>query len=101
MNARWFAILTFAAGLLVPAAAFAQSMSRVAPADSVALIKKLQKQEQMDEAKAKFWSQEPITQQDYDVQEQEDRRLIAEISAGEPVSRAEIEQALKHVDTEY
>jgi hypothetical protein len=101
MNARYLGILAFAAGLLVPAAVFAQPMAPVAPADSAALVKKLQKQERMDEFKAKFWSQEPLTQQDYDVQEKEDQRLIAEISAGEPVSPGEIEQALKRIDTDY
>lgn len=101
MNARWFAILTFAAGLLVPAAAFAQSMAPVAPADSATLVKKLQKQEQMDEFKAKSWTQEPITQQDYYDQANEDRQLITRISAGKSVSPGEIQQALKHVDTDY
>jgi hypothetical protein len=47
------------------------------------------------EYKAKFWSQEPITQQDYYVQEKQDRQLIAKISAGEPVSQDEVEQALR------
>ncbi|MGA9725579.1 MAG: hypothetical protein WBQ86_24190 [Candidatus Binatus sp.] len=55
----------------------------------------------MDEFKAKFWSQEPITQQDYYVQEREDRQLVARISAGEPVSQSELEQALTRIDTEY
>jgi len=55
----------------------------------------------MDEFKAKFWSQEPLTQQDYYVQEKQDRHLVAKISAGQPVSSAEIEQALQRVDTEY
>ena len=55
----------------------------------------------MDEFKAKFWSQEPITQQDYHVQVQEDERLVARIEASEPVSDIEIEQALERVDTAY
>ena len=55
----------------------------------------------MDEFKAKFWSQEPLTQQDYYVQEKQDRQLVAKISAGEPVSSAEIEQALQRIDTDY
>jgi len=55
----------------------------------------------MDEFKAKYWSQEPITQQDYYVQERQDRQLIAKISAGEPVSQAELDQALRRVDTPY
>ena len=38
----------------------------------------------MDEYKAKFWSQEPLTKQDYYVQGKLDRQLIAKISAGEP-----------------
>ena len=55
----------------------------------------------MDEFEAKFWTQEPITQQDFCVQETEDRELIAKISAGEPVSHAELDEALKRVDTDY
>ena len=55
----------------------------------------------MDEFKAKFWTQEPITQQDYFVQVQEDERLIAKIAASEPVSDTEVEQALEKVDTAY
>jgi hypothetical protein len=55
----------------------------------------------MDEFEAKFWSQEPLTQQDFYVQEKEDRQLIARISSGEQISHDEIEQALKSVDTDY
>jgi len=69
--------------------------------DSSAVVARLQQQERMDEFEAKFWSQEPLTQQDYYVQEKEDRRLAARISAGEPVSQAELEQALQRVDTDY
>lgn len=66
-----------------------------------AVIDKLQKQERSDEFKAKFWSQEPVTQQDYYVQERRDRQLIARSSAGEPVSHDELDQALKRVDMDY
>jgi hypothetical protein len=98
MNSRYLGIVAFAAGLLVPAVVLAQTSS---PADSTSLVSQLQRQEQRDEFKAKFWSQEPITQQDYYVQEKEDRELVARISAGEPVSQSELEQALTRVDTEY
>jgi hypothetical protein len=103
MNSRIFGIIPFAASLLLPAVALAQTVIPVssAPYDSSAVVNQLQRQEQMDEYKAKFWSQEPITQQDYYVQERQDRQLIAKISAGEPVSRAELEQALARVDTPY
>jgi hypothetical protein len=103
MNSRIFGIIPFAAGLLLPAVALAQTVIPVssAPNDSSAIVNQLQRQEQMDEYKAKYWSQEPITQQDYYVQERQDRQLIAKISAGEPVSRAELEQALARVDTPY
>lgn len=98
MNSRYLGIVAFVAGLLVPAVVLAQTNS---PAGSPSLVSQLQRQEQMDEFKAKFWSQEPITQQDYYVQEREDRQLVARISAGEPVSQSELEQALTRVDTEY
>jgi hypothetical protein len=103
MNSRFLGIVAFVAGLLLPAAALAQTVFLVsgAPYDSSAVVSQLQHQQQMDEFKAKFWSQEPITQQDYYVQERQDRQLIARISAGEPVSQAELEQALTRVDTPY
>ena len=103
MNHKFIPIIAFAFGLAVPAAVLAQSVTLISrsPADSASLIQKLQEQERMDEFKAKFWSQEPLTQQDYYVQEREDRHLVAKISAGEPVSSAEIEQALQRIDTDY
>jgi hypothetical protein len=100
MNSRRFGIIAFVAGLLLPAVVFAQPAFSNS-GDSTAVINQLQKQERIDEFKAKFWSQEPITQQDYYVQEKEDRHLIARISAGRPVSNDELAQALKHVDTDY
>lgn len=69
--------------------------------DKNAIIQQLQKQEERDEYRAQFWSQEPVTQQDYCVQAREDRQLIARLSAGEPVSAEEVERALRHVDTDY
>ena len=103
MNSRIFGIIPFAAGLLLPAVAIAQTVLPVssAPYDSGAVVSQLQRQEQMDEYKAKFWSQEPITQQDYYVQEKQDRQLAAKISAGLPVTHDELDQALKRVDTPY
>jgi len=103
MNSRISGIIPFAAGLLLPAVALAQTVYPVSSAryDSSAVVNQLQRQEQMDEYKAKYWSQEPITQQDYYVQEKQDRQLIAKISAGEPISRAELQQALQRVDTPY
>jgi hypothetical protein len=102
MNSRVFGIVAFVAGLLLPAAALAQSvMVSAAPYDSSAVVSQLQRQQEMDEYKAKYWSQEPITQQDYYVQEKQDRQLVARISAGEPVSQAELKQALTRVDTPY
>ena len=103
MNSRVFGIVTLTAGLILPTAALAQTVIPVssAPNDSSAIVSQLQRQEQIDEYKAKYWSQEPITQQDYYVQERQDRQLIARISAGEPVSRAELDQALRRVDTPY
>jgi hypothetical protein len=103
MNAKFTGMIAFAAGLLVPAVVLAQPAlpSLSSTDDSSAVIGRLQKQEQIDEFEAKFWSQEPLTQQDFDVQEKEDRQLAARISAGEPVSHAELEQALERVETEY
>ena len=103
MNSRVFGIVTLTAGLILPTAALAQTIVPVssAPYDRGAVVSQLQRQEQMDEFKAKYWSQEPITQQDYYVQERQDRQLIAKISAGEPVSQAELDQALRRVDTPY
>jgi len=103
MKVKALIVIPFVAGLLLPAVALAQPVYPKAgsPSDSGALLSKLQKQEQIDEFKAKFWSQEPVTQQDYYVQEREDRHLIAKISAGEPVSHDELAQALRRVDTDY
>jgi hypothetical protein len=99
MNSRCFGIVALAAGLLVPALALAESAASTP--DNSAVVAQLQKQERMDAFKAKFWTQEPVTQQDYYVQERQDRQLIARISAGQPVSRDELDQALKRVDTDY
>jgi hypothetical protein len=55
----------------------------------------------MDEYEAKFWAQEPVTQQDYYVQAEEDRELLGKVSAVEPVSQGEVHQALKRVETHY
>ena len=103
MNTRFTKIVTLAGGLLVPVAALAQPVlsSLSSTGDGIAVIQELQNQERMDEFEARFWSQEPLTQQDYYVQETEDRQLVAKISAGEPVSHEELEQALKRVDTDY
>ncbi len=99
MNSRCFGIVAFAAGLLIPALALAESAAPTP--DNSAVVAQLQKQERMDAFKAKFWSQEPVTQQDYYVQERQDRQLIARISADQPVSRDELDQALRRVDTDY
>jgi hypothetical protein len=101
MNIKLTAVIACAAALATAGTALAQLVTPGSPSANVAIINKLQKQEQIDEFKAKFWSQEPITQQDYYVQEREDRRLIARISAGEPVSHEDLAQALKRVDTDY
>ena len=102
MNSRVFGMIAFVAGMLLPAAALAQSVIvSTTSNDNSAVIGQLERQQQLDEYKAKFWSQEPITQQDYYVQERQDPALIARISAGQPVSAAELRQALGHVDTEY
>ena len=103
MNTKSIRIVTLAAGLVVPAAALAQPVlpSLSSTSDRSSIVAKLQQQAQMDELEAKFWSQEPLTQQDYYVQEKEDRQLMARISAGETISHDEIEQALERVDTDY
>ena len=103
MNSRLFGIVTLTAGLLLPTAALTQAIVPVssAPYDSNAVVSQLQRQQGIDEYKAKFWSQEPITQQDYYVQEKLDRQLIARIAAGEPVTQAELNDALRRVDTPY
>jgi hypothetical protein len=103
MNSKSLALTALVAGLLVPAAALAQPVfaDLSLPSARIALVDRLQQQEQSDESQAKFWSQEPVTQQDYYVQETKDRELIARISAGEPVSRDELAEALERVDTEY
>ena len=69
MNSRVFGIMAFA-GLLLPTAALAQPVSD-STSNNTAVINKLQRQERMDEFKAKFWTQEPLTQQDYYVQERQ------------------------------
>jgi hypothetical protein len=103
MNSKSFGVIALATGLLVPAIALAGSVTTVSTSfsDNSAVIQQLQQQEQMDNYKAQYWSQEPITQQDYYVQARHDRQLIARISAGQPVSAHEVEQALRHVDTDY
>ena len=103
MNSKSLAMTALVAGLLVPAAALAQPIfaDLSLPSARIAVVGKLEQQEQSDESEAKFWSQEPVTQQDYYVQEKKDHELVARISAGEPVSRDELAEALKPVDTEY
>jgi hypothetical protein len=103
MNARYLGVIAFVGGLVLPVVTCAQSatLNSNSSSDGTAVVDKLQRQERMDEFKAKFWTQEPITQQNYYVQERQDRQLIARISAGEKVSHDELEQALKRVDTEY
>ena len=102
MRSRVFGAITFVAGLLLAVVASAQTLfPNPLPADGSAIVSQLQRQEQTDEFKAKSWTQEPITQQDYYVQERQDRQLIARIEAGQPVSHAELEQALRRVDTDY
>jgi hypothetical protein len=103
VNSKTLGVIAFAAGLLLPAAAFAGSVSPVSAtfSDTNVIIQQLEAQEQRDEYRAQFWSQEPVTQQDYYVQAKRDRQLIARLSAGEPVSANEVEQALKHIDTDY
>ena len=95
-------VLAVVAGLTIPSAALAQTVSLASSsADSASLVQRLQAQERTDEFKAKFWSQEPLIQQDYDVQEMQDQQLSARVSAGQPVSADEINQALQRVDTAY
>lgn len=103
MNSRFFGIVPLASALLLPAVALAQTVYPVSttPFDRSAIVSQLQRQEQTDEYKAKFWSQEPITQQDYYIQERQDRQLVAKISAGQAVSPAELKQALARVDIPY
>jgi hypothetical protein len=64
MNSRFFGIVAFASGLVLPAVALAQTVYPVssAPYASSAIVSQLQRQQEMDEYKAKFWSQEPLTQ---------------------------------------
>ena len=103
MNSRISGFIPLVAGLLLPAAALAQTVLPVStvPYDSSAVVSQLEQQRQMDDFKAKYWSQEPITQQDYYIQERQDRQLIAKISAGEPVSPDELARALRRDDTPY
>jgi hypothetical protein len=103
MKVRLIAIITLAGGLAISGAAFAQSAypSSSSLDATTGLIGPLQKQEQMDNYKAQYWSQEPLIQQDYYVQARQDRRLIRELSAGQPVSADQVQQALRHVDTPY
>jgi hypothetical protein len=99
MKFKALPFISLGAALLLPAGAFAQPISP--NADNAAIINRLQKQEKIDEYKAKYWSQEPLTQQDYYVQEKEDRVLISRISGGQPVSRNDLAEALKRVKTDY
>ena len=99
MKFKALSFISLGAGLLLSAGALAQPV--YPNTDNAAIINRLQKQEKIDEYKAKYWSQEPLTQQDYYVQEKEDRALIAKISAGETVSKDDLAQALKRVETDY
>jgi hypothetical protein len=103
MNSKRLGVIAFTVGLIVPAVALAASVTTVSTSfsDNNAIIQQLEQQEQMDNYKAQYWSQEPITQQDYYVQARQDRQLIARMSAGEPVSADQVQQALRHVDTDY
>jgi hypothetical protein len=106
MSHKYVGIMAVAASFLLPSAALGGSITTVSTtstsfSDNNAIIQQLQTQEQRDEYKAQYWSQEPVTQQDYYVQAKQDRQLIGRLSAGEPVSAEQVEQALRHVDTEY
>ena len=103
MNTKFIKIVTLAAGLVVPAAALAQPVltSLSSTATATQSSRGFRKQERMDEFEAKLWRQEPLSQQDYYVQEKEDRPRVARISSGEAISLDDIEQALKRVDTGY
>ena len=61
MNSRFLGIAAFVAGLLIPATALTQTVfpNSSLPPSSSAVIQQLQRQEQIDELKAKYWSQEP------------------------------------------
>jgi hypothetical protein len=102
MVTRCMRVLAVVAGLTIPSAALAQPASLTSSSpDSASVVQRLQAQERTDEFKEKFWSQEPLIQQDYDVQEQQDQQLVARVSAGQPVSTDELNQALQRVDTAY
>ncbi|MGA7871741.1 MAG: hypothetical protein WCA22_12680 [Candidatus Binatus sp.] len=103
MNARFLGVIAFVCGLAIPVVAIAQSapLSSIPQADRTALINQLDHQAQMDEIKAKFWTQEPVTQQNYYVQARQDRQLMRKVSKGELVSQAQIDQALSRVSTDY
>ena len=50
---------------------------------------------------SRSWSQEPLTQADFDAQELNIERLVERLQKGEPVSSAEINEALADPDTDY
>src|SRR5271170_6967516 len=69
-----------------------------APAET---IKQLRAAAAVTERNSASWSQEPLTQADYDAQELNLDRLIERMQNGNPVSSAEINRALTNPDTPY
>ena len=101
MNTTCLSVLILSAFFASPTLAFAKSPAQTVNNPNAELIQRLEAQAQLDAYKEKFWSQEPVTQQDYRVQEREDRQVADKLAAGMPVYQAEVDQALAHVPTDY
>lgn len=100
---------TAIAGSIVAMMAFVASVSAspAMPNDGVAtrthsqIITELRAAGALADRNSRSWSQEPLTQADFDQQELNIESLIERLQNGDPVSSAEINQALAGPDTPY
>lgn len=65
------------------------------------IIRELRAAGALADRNSKSWSQEPLTQADFDAQELNIERLVERLQNGEPVSPPEISQAIAGPDTPY
>ena len=86
--------------LIVPAASATPGVQSTTN-DNIQVIQTLKMAERVDQENEKQWSQEPLTQADFDLQEQTIEGLTLGLNKGEQVGSEEIEEATKAVPTPY
>ena len=79
----------------------AMTNDAVAPMTHSQIIGDLRAASRLADRNSRSWSQEPLTQADFDAQELNIERLVERLQKGEPVSSAEINEALAGPDTDY